>query len=139
MPTSPSGGNETCRRSSRPATPSPVLLGLLRDELGFDGVVVTDALDMRAISAGVGRPAGAVAALAAGADLLCIGNPVFPDVYDEESAVDEVVDAIDKAVAGGALSLERLEEASARVATLRGTVPVSDPVVHVSAGVEAAR
>ena len=34
-----------------PATLSPVLLGLLRRELGFDGVVVTDALDMKAISA----------------------------------------------------------------------------------------
>ena len=61
------------------------MIGLLRDELGFDGVVLSDALDMRAISAGVGRAAGAVAALGAGVDLLCIGNPVFPEPYDAEA------------------------------------------------------
>ena len=45
---------------------------------------------MRAISAGVGRGAGAVLALAAGVDLLCVGNPAFPDPYDDAAAVEEV-------------------------------------------------
>ena len=67
-----------------PATLSPVLLGLLRRELGFGGVVITDALDMKAISATVGHGEGAVRSLAAGADLLCIGNPGYPETYDAD-------------------------------------------------------
>jgi beta-N-acetylhexosaminidase len=101
----------------RPATLSPVHLRLLRGELGFPGLVVSDALDMQAISAGVGRPQGAVLALAAGVDLLCVGNPL--NGYDEEAAVEEIVAAVQDAVERGELPLERLQDASRRVATAR--------------------
>jgi beta-N-acetylhexosaminidase len=103
---------------SEPATMSPTLLSLLREELGFSGVVVSDALDMRAISHGVGRATGAVRALAAGVDLLCVGNPEFPDPYDEQPVVEELIAAVVSAVETGVLSRERLEGASARVAAL---------------------
>ena len=76
-----------------PATTSrAILTGLLREELGFDGVVMTDALEMRAISATVGVEEGAVRALAAGADALCLGH----DLADESvsSIVATVVDAV---------------------------------------------
>ena len=57
-----------------PATLVPeAITGLLRGRLGYDGVVVTDALDMRAASEAMGIPEAAVRALAAGADLLCLG------------------------------------------------------------------
>ena len=98
-----------------PATLSPVLLGLLRDELGFDGVVITDALDMKAIAAGVGHAEGAVRSLAAGADLVCIGNPAYPETYDADARLGLVVDAIVAAVDQGRLGVDRLEEAAARV------------------------
>ncbi|MBA2465651.1 MAG: glycoside hydrolase family 3 protein, partial [Nocardioidaceae bacterium] len=101
-----------------PATTSAPVLRILRDDLGFDGAIVSDALDMRAISDGVGRAAGAVRALAAGVDLLCVGNPVFPDGYDEEGVLEEIVDAIVTAVLTGALPRARLEDASRRVAAL---------------------
>jgi beta-N-acetylhexosaminidase len=101
-----------------PSTTSAPVLGILRDELGFDGVVVSDALDMRAISDGMGRAAGAVRALAAGVDLLCVGNPSFPDAYDEVEAVEEIVAAVVAAVERGDLPPARLEEASRRVAGL---------------------
>lgn len=55
----------------RPATLSAPILGLLRDELGFTGVIVTDALDMAGASAGRGIAEAAISALSAGADLLC--------------------------------------------------------------------
>ena len=64
-----------------------ILTGLLREELGFDGLVVTDALEMRALSAGVGVEEGAVRALAAGADALCVGH----DLHEE--AVASIVGA----------------------------------------------
>ncbi|MGZ4469079.1 MAG: glycoside hydrolase family 3 protein [Nocardioidaceae bacterium] len=102
----------------RPATMSRPVLDVLRGELGFDGVVLSDALDMRAISDGVGRAEGGVRALAAGVDLLCIGNPVFPDPYDEAAAAGAVVDAVVAAVCAGRLPEERLAGASGRVGPL---------------------
>jgi beta-N-acetylhexosaminidase len=93
-----------------PATVNPRVLGaLLRGELGFDGLVVTDALEMRGLADSVGVEQGAVLALAAGADALCLGH----DLHDE--AVESVSNAIVDAVEGGRLPLERLEEAAARI------------------------
>ncbi len=119
-----------------PATLSPrILSGLLREELGFDGLVVTDALEMRAISARVGVEEGAVLALVAGADLLCLGH----DLHEE--AVDAVVRAIVTAVEAGRLPLQRLEEAAARVAeTARwASSPSSEGAPGRELGAEAAR
>jgi beta-N-acetylhexosaminidase len=103
---------------SAPATLSPTVLRVLRDELGFGGVIISDALDMKAISAGVGRGPGAVLALAAGVDLVCIGNPNHLTAYDDEAAFLEVHDAIVEAVEARRLSTARLEEAARRVTTL---------------------
>jgi len=58
-----------------PATLSPrILRGLLREELGFAGVIVSDALDMRAIEQGPGLVIDAIAALSAGVDLLILNH-----------------------------------------------------------------
>lgn len=111
----------------RPATMSPPALAMLRHDLGFTGVVVSDALDMRAISHRVGRAVGAVQALAAGVDLLCVGNPVFPEPYDEQAAVEELVAAVVAAVEDGTLSRARLEEAAERVRQLAAGVASSPP------------
>ena len=57
----------------RPATLSPVVLrGLLRRRLGFEGVIVTDAMDMQAIDQGAGLAVDAIAAVSAGVDLLLL-------------------------------------------------------------------
>ncbi|WP_322919837.1 glycoside hydrolase family 3 protein [Nocardioides renjunii] len=93
----------------RPATLSPAVLALLRERLGFDGVIVSDALDMAGASAELGVPEASVRALAAGCDLLCIG----PD--KPASLVEEVRDAVVRAVAEGRLPLARLQDAASRV------------------------
>jgi beta-N-acetylhexosaminidase len=93
-----------------PATTSrAVLTALLRDELEFDGMVMTDALEMRAISDTIGVEEGAVRALAAGADALCLGHDLGDD------SVESMVGAIVEAVGSGRLSEERLVEAATRV------------------------
>ena len=97
----------------RPATTSSIVLqDLLRSELGFDGMVMTDALEMRAISATMGIEEGAVRALRSGADALCLGHDLADD------ALVSIQDAIVAAVRDGGLSEARLVEAAARV---RGT------------------
>jgi beta-N-acetylhexosaminidase len=105
----------------QPATLNPRVLGKLRD-WGFDGVIITDALDMAAVRETVGLGGGAALALAAGADLLCIGNPTNPgdaalpdqDERDFLAARDGIVAALRE----GSLSRARVEEAAARVAAL---------------------
>lgn len=105
----------------QPATLNPRVLGMLRD-WGFEGVIITDALDMAAIRETVGIGGGAARALAAGADLLCIGNPTNPgeaaltdqDERDFRAARDGIVAAI----RDGSLARERVEEAAGRVAAL---------------------
>jgi len=92
-----------------PATLSPRVIGLLREELGFGGVVVSDALEMKAVSATCGVSEGAVRALLAGADALIVGRDLG------ELDVLALRDAIVSAVASGRLPEARLGEAAGRV------------------------
>ncbi|GAA4159896.1 glycoside hydrolase family 3 protein [Gryllotalpicola daejeonensis] len=99
--------------ADRPATMSPaVLQGLLRGELAYDGVIVSDALDMKGASGELGIPAAAVRALAAGVDLLCIGTE------NTAAQLAEIVAAIEGAVASGELPAERVADASRRTRAL---------------------
>jgi beta-N-acetylhexosaminidase len=114
-----------------PATLSRRLLGdVLRNELGFDGVIVTDALGMAAIGDGPGSAAGAVAALAAGTDLLCL--PAAP------MAQRRARDTLSAALSGDELSASRVAEAADGVAALaQWARPVQanapDPVLGAAA------
>ncbi|MFG2057422.1 glycoside hydrolase family 3 protein [Micromonospora sp. NPDC048930] len=97
-----------------PATLSPRILGgLLRDELGFQGVVVTDAVEMRAVADRYGFAGAAVRALAAGADAICVGGE-----RATEADAAQLRDAIVAAVVAGKLPEERLAEAAKRVGQL---------------------
>jgi beta-N-acetylhexosaminidase len=92
------------------------LTGLLRGDLGFDGVIVSDGLEMRAVSEPYGIPEAAVQAVIAGTDLLCLGRD-----QDRQSFL-AVRTALVAAVQEGRLPAARLEDAAARVAELRGWV-----------------
>ncbi|HEY4226157.1 MAG TPA: beta-N-acetylhexosaminidase [Pseudolysinimonas sp.] len=106
-----------------PATFSTRILGeLLRGELGFTGVIVSDALDMCGASGESGIPDAAVRALAAGCDLLCIGTA------NTDAQLGEIEAAIAAALADGRLDPARLEDALARVAAMAADGPApSEP------------
>jgi beta-N-acetylhexosaminidase len=105
-----------------PATLSAAALnGLLRGELGFTGVVISDALEMRAVSDLYGIPEAAVLAVAAGTDLLCFGRDAAEDSY---LAVRR---ALGEAVASGRLPAERLAQAQQNVARLRDWLAEANP------------
>src|SRR5262249_11415897 len=87
-----------------PATVNPRVLGLLRDDLGYDGLVISDALEMRGLSGTLGVEEGAVRALEAGVDALIVGRDL------DEDAVALMRDAIAARVPEA-----RLVEAAERV------------------------
>ncbi|MFI9495034.1 glycoside hydrolase family 3 protein [Streptomyces halstedii] len=103
-----------------PATLSPrIVTGLLREELGYDGVVVSDALEMAPVLDRWGFGGAAVLAWSAGVDLVLLG------ASGVEHALPQVYEAVESALKKGELTIERLEEAAARVAALRAW---ADPV-----------
>ncbi|MFI2366745.1 glycoside hydrolase family 3 N-terminal domain-containing protein [Promicromonospora sp. NPDC019610] len=114
-----------------PASIEPAATRLLR-ELGHDGPVVTDALDMgalRELTGSVGE--AAVRAVEAGADLLCLG--LDPALYTES------YEALSAAVAAGRVSVERLEESGARTRALVAAVRARRAAVGAVTDADAAR
>lgn len=120
-----------------PATFSPAILRtLLREELGFQGAIITDALEMAGAVLTAGSVGAAAArALTAGADLLCVGAQVTPEL------IDHIVDEVAAAVTAGRLPLSRLEDAASRTAALATwTTRPRTPKPHsATIGLEAAR
>jgi beta-N-acetylhexosaminidase len=102
--------------AAHPATLSrPVLGGLLRGELGYAGVVITDSLVMKAIHDRYGHDRAAVMALSAGADMVM--------ALGEESEQQAAIEAIAAARASGALDEEALLRSRARVDRLAARFP----------------
>ncbi|GAA5182284.1 glycoside hydrolase family 3 protein [Rugosimonospora acidiphila] len=97
-----------------PATFSrAAMVDLLRGELGFTGVVISDALDMRGVAEIAGSTAkGAPRALLAGVDLLCLAGQCDRDL------IEETIAEIAAAVRAGWLPTSRIEQAAQRVAEL---------------------
>ena len=88
-----------------PATLSPaVMTRLLRREMGFEGLLFTDAMDMGAIDRGIGRAEVPVRAVLAGADVILM-PPSVPDA----------IDAIVRAVEGGRIREKRIDESVLRI------------------------
>lgn len=94
-----------------PATMSPAVIdGLLRRDMGFGGVVISDDLEMKAITDGYRIPDVAVSAMGAGVDLLlCCHHPPL---------VVEAIDAVVSAVDSGRLSEQRVRAAAGRIDAL---------------------
>ncbi|MET9762514.1 glycoside hydrolase family 3 N-terminal domain-containing protein [Streptomyces sp. NPDC006372] len=120
----------------RPATLSRRILGdLLRHELDFDGVLVSDALEMKAIADRYGEAAGARIALAAGADQVVVA---VPDLEVTLACRDAVLGAL----RDGVLAEERVWEAAGRVRRLAGRYAAPAAAVagwDTGAGLAAAR
>jgi beta-N-acetylhexosaminidase len=101
---------------SEPASLSASWNDHLRNAMGFDGVIITDALDMEAVADGrgiAGVADAAVRALSSGADLLCLGSNF--DGPMTTTVIDQIVDALDH----DQLSLKSLERSRERIAGLR--------------------
>jgi beta-N-acetylhexosaminidase len=110
-----------------PASLSPaVISGLLRHDLGFAGLVVTDSLSAGAISqAGYGLPQAAVAAVAAGADMILFGSTLTAaqtallSPSRLSATISLIVGAIVAAINNGTISVARLDAAVMHVLAVK--------------------
>jgi beta-N-acetylhexosaminidase len=108
-----------------PATLSPdIVTGLLRNELRYDGVVLTDDLEMQAIADHYGVGDAAVRALSAGCDVVLICK-------DREREIT-AFEAAEKAVESGAISRDRFEQSVARIQRLKQRMVIPYKPVTVS-------
>jgi len=98
------GSEVVTENGTMPATMSPVLGKMLRSDLGFQGMVVTDAIDMSGLTIYFNREEAAVRAILAGADMLL--KPGSPDT---------TIKGLKDAVASGRISVKRIEESARRI------------------------
>ncbi|WP_217900077.1 beta-N-acetylhexosaminidase [Paenibacillus herberti] len=103
----------------------PIISGLLRDKLGFDGLVISDDLTMGAINDNYHLGDAAVRFILAGGDvaLVCHGSDKISLVYD----------SLKKAVSRGTISTQRLNESVYRVLALKTVYKLADQPIPVPA------
>ncbi len=111
--------NRKLDASGLPATLSqPILTGLLRHELGFDGVIVSDDMQMKAISQHFGLEKALTLAINAGADMLIFGNQLVDTPQDP----GDIIKIIEDKVASGEILEERIDEAYQHIQQLKQTL-----------------
>ena len=98
------GGEVVVEKGTMPTTLSPVMNGILRRDLGFDGLIVTDAMSMSGLTLYFTQEEASVRALEAGADLLL--KPADPDAAFR---------GVREAVLKGRLKEQRIDESARRV------------------------
>ncbi|TXK74452.1 beta-N-acetylhexosaminidase [Paenibacillus sp. N3.4] len=89
----------------------PILTELLREKLGFHGLIVTDCLEMKAISEGIGVAEGAVRAIEAGSDLILVSHQLNRQI----AAIEAVIEAVEN----GRIPEARIDESVQRIMTVK--------------------
>lgn len=98
----------------------PVITGLLREELGFNGLIMTDALDMNAIDQQYSLARAAVLAVQAGADLITPGP--HAGLHAQRAAIEAVISAVED----GTIPLSQIEDSVRRILRLKAHYGVLD-------------
>ena len=116
------GGHLTLRAldpSGAPVTVSrPILEGVLRERMGYRGVIMTDDLDMGAIRQNYDQREAVIRSIEAGNDIIMLSNSAAPDPELPQRIVDWVVAAISE----GRLTEARIDASVARLDVLRARV-----------------
>lgn len=93
----------------------PIVSGLLRHDLHFDGVVISDDMQMKAISENYGLAAALTQSINAGVDMFIFGNQLSEQTQDPGELIDIIEDKIDS----GEISKDRINEAYQRIVTMK--------------------
>ena len=117
--------NKTGQQEKLPSTLShKIITDLLKDELGFKGVVVTDAMNMKGISNTFDQVQAAQLAINAGVDMLCM--PCELKSKADLNNLDAIINGIEKAVQDGEISESRLNDGVRRILTLKENKGILD-------------
>lgn len=125
---------------ARPATLSPTILGeILRGELGFEGVILSDSMNMKSMRANYDPVDAAIGAINAGVDLVMLAE----EHYDHDSGYlarqIALIEGVREAVRDGRISETRLDEAVGRVLALKAQIDLARPIDPASVGSAAHR
>lgn len=108
-----------------PATLSPAILtDLVRDEMDYDGIVITDALNMEAITNNFGEVETSILSKKAGADILLM--PVIIRSNDDLALLDEVIQGLVDAVEREEIPMENIDHSVRRILTLKEELGLLD-------------
>lgn len=111
--------NRHLDQSGLPATLSKdILTGLLRERLGFRGIIITDDMQMKAISEHYGLEESLVLAINAGADMFIFGN----QLSDEPMPAKTLIELIEKNVLAGNISASRIEDAYSHIKAFKQSI-----------------
>jgi len=103
-----------------------VIDGVLRKQMGFDGVAISDAMEMGAIWETVGFERGTIMAINAGIDLLLFSNELDYVPYSDDRGPDAVRVILD-AVSRGDIAESRIDEACGRILALKSRLQATGP------------
>ena len=116
---------KTKQQEKLPSTLShKIITDLLKNELGFNGVVVTDAMNMAGIAKTYDQVQAAKLAINAGVDLMCM--PCELQSKDDLANLDKIIDGVEKAVKNGEIQESRLNDAVTRILTLKENKGILD-------------
>lgn len=110
--------NKTGEEESLPATMSDdIITGLLKGEMGFEGIVTTDAMNMAGISDKWDQVQSVVIAIQAGVDMICMPCVIY--CKDDMKAYDAIIDGVIAAVEDGTIPESRIDDAVTRILTVK--------------------
>ena len=109
---------KTGNEEKKPATMSKAIItDLLKGEMGFNGVVTTDAMNMKAIADTFGESQAVKLAIEAGADLICMPTVLYNQ--EDVKKLDTIIDYVEDAVNNGEISESRLDDGCRRILTVK--------------------
>ena len=110
--------NKTGELERLPATMSDdILTGLLKEEMGFGGIIITDAMNMAGVTDKWDPVQAAVLSIAAGADMLCMPTRMYCKADLEN--LDAIIDGIVQAVQDGVIPMSRIDDAVTRILAVK--------------------
>lgn len=110
--------NKTGSYESLPATMSDdILTDLLKGDMGFEGVVITDAMNMEGIANNWDNVQACVLAIQAGVDMICM--PVSMRTSADKSTLESIISGIESAVNNGTIPMSRINDAVTRILTVK--------------------
>ena len=113
-------GNGDLNDETRPATLSyKILTDLLRGELGFDGVVITDAINMAGVNDFFSEELTTLEALKAGADIICMPVTGVTNKTAWTEKMESIISYVENAVYNNDITEERIDQSVRRILTLK--------------------